>query len=142
MIVVDAPLVAFLFIEGDLTPEARELFRRDQEWMTPPILNHEFLNILGAVGAEEDGTEAIEAIWREARAFLAPRQQVPDPLASLRLAMESGLSGYEAQYLTLARTLGLPLVSASPRLLAVGQQHGAGVFSPGDYLRVTEVSRL
>ena len=50
----------------------------------------------------------------------AARAGVPEA----RLAMESGLSGYEAQYLTLARTLGLPLVSASPRLLAVGQQHG------------------
>jgi predicted nucleic acid-binding protein len=116
VIVVDASVVAFLMVEGDLTPLARELFRIDPDWITPPIVNHELLNILAALGSTESDSGPVESVWREARALLGPRQKVPDPSRSLQLAVELGVTGNEAQYLTLAESLKLPLITEEERL--------------------------
>lgn len=131
MIVVDASVVAFLMIEGELTDAVRELHRIDPEWVTPPILNHEMLNILAAVGAVEKDSAAVEVIWRDIRALLGARQQVPDPVRSLRLGVELGISGNEAQYLCLASVLGLPLITQEERLLRAAPERAIGVL---DYL--------
>ena len=131
MIVVDAPIVAFLLIEGELTATARRLYKADPEWVTPPIINHELLNILGGLGHREGDATPMEVLWKEVRGLLAPRQQVPDPVRALRLSVEWGLSGYEAQYLALAETLALPLITEEERLLAV---RGGRCVTPEEYL--------
>jgi predicted nucleic acid-binding protein len=131
MIVVDASVVAFLFIDGEESGTIRKLYQWDPEWVTPPILNHEMLTILAAVGSAEGDSSAVEGIWREVRGVLGSRQQIPDPVRSLRLAVELGLSGYDAQYLALAAQLHLPLVSCERRLL---EALPGRVVSPERYL--------
>jgi len=131
MIVVDASVVAFLLIDGELTDAVRELHRIDPDWVTPPILNHEMLNILAAVGSAEGSSEAMEPIWRHVRALVASRQQVPDPVRSLRLGVELGISGNEAQYLCLAESLGLPLITQEKSLLQAAPKRAVSVH---DYL--------
>jgi hypothetical protein len=117
MIVVDSTVVTFLFLEGELTEAVKELHRIDPDWVTPPILNHEMLNILAVVGTADKTVAPMEEIWRGIRALIGPRQQVPDPLRSLRLAIELHVSGYEAQYFALAEQLNIPLVTEEKRLL-------------------------
>jgi predicted nucleic acid-binding protein len=117
MIVVDSSVISFLFLEGELTESVKELHRIDSEWITPPILNHEMLNILAVVGTADQAVAPMEEIWRDIRALLGSRQQVPDPLRSLHLAIELKISGYEAQYVALAQQLNMPLVTEEQRLL-------------------------
>ncbi|KAB2639892.1 MAG: type II toxin-antitoxin system VapC family toxin [Verrucomicrobia bacterium] len=117
MIVVDSSVISFLFLEGELTESVKELHRIDSEWITPPILNHEMLNILAVVGTADQAVAPMEEIWRDLRALLGSRQQVPDPLRSLHLAIELKISGYEAQYVALAQQLNMPLVTEEQRLL-------------------------
>jgi predicted nucleic acid-binding protein len=131
MIIVDASVVAFLLIDGELTDAVRELHRIDPDWVTPPILNHEMLNILAAVGSAEGNSAAMEGVWRDVRALVASRQQVPDPVRSLRLGVELGISGNEAQYLCLADSLGLPLITQEKNLLQAAPQRAVSVL---DYL--------
>jgi len=131
MIVVDASVVAFLLIDGELTDAVRKLHRIDPDWVTPPILNHEMLNILAAVGSAEGNSAAMEGVWRDVRALVASRQQVPDPVRSLRLGVELGISGNEAQYLCLADSLGLPLITQEKNLLQAAPQRAVSVL---DYL--------
>jgi len=139
VIVVDASVVAYLLIEGELTDVVRELYRVDSDWVTPPILNHEILSILAAVGTEEQSSHSVEVIWRDVRALLGSRQQVPDPVNSLRLAVELGISGFDAQYLSLAQQLHLPLITGDARLIDATRRRAgspiAPVLSPSDYLR-------
>ena len=130
MIVVDATVVPFLFLEGELTEVVRELHALDSGWVTPPILNHEILHLLARLGVTE-GNEPMERLWREIRGVLSANQQVPDPVRSLRLGIEYGLSGYEAQYLCLAESLDLPLISEDPVLR--GRFRGR-VFGVEEYL--------
>jgi predicted nucleic acid-binding protein len=117
MIVVDASIVSFLLIEGELTEEARALYRIDSEWITPPILNHEMLAILTEVGSLEGDAAAMIELWRQVRLLVGSRQQIPDPVRSLRRGVESGISGYDAQYLALAEQLSLPLITEEEALL-------------------------
>ena len=117
MIIADASLVSFPFLEGDMSGTVRELYRRDPDWVTPPILNHEMLNILAAVGRTDDAAQAMEELWKEIRMRLGTRQQVPDPLRALRMAIDFGISGSEAQYLALSLQLSAPMVTCDLHLL-------------------------
>jgi predicted nucleic acid-binding protein len=113
MIVIDATVVPYLFVEGELTASVRELHRIDPGWVTPPILNHEMLHVLARLGVTE-GEEVVGRLWKEIRAVLGANQQVPDPSRSLRLGVRHGIGGNEAQYLCLAESLDLPLISEDP----------------------------
>ena len=132
MIVVDATVVPFLFLEGELTAAVRDLHALDPGWVTPPILNHEILHLLVRLGVRE-GIESMEGLWREIRSVIGPNQQVPDPVRSLRFGIEHGLSGYEAQYLCLAESLNLPLISEDQRLQGLFPKRAFGVL---DFLRL------
>jgi predicted nucleic acid-binding protein len=131
MIIVDATVVPFLFLEGELTEEVRDLYALDSGWVTPPILNHEILHLLARLGVSE-GNEPMELLWREIRGVLSIGQQVPDPVRSLRLGIEYRLSGYEAQYLCLAESLNLLLITEELRLRELFPKRACGVV---DYLR-------
>lgn len=130
MIVIDATVVPFLFVEGELTGAVRELYRIDPGWVTPPILNHEMLHVLAHLGLTE-GEEFSGRLWRELRAVLGGNQQVPDPARSLRLGIRHHIGGNEAQYLCLAESLDLPLISED--LMLRGRFRGR-VFSVEEYL--------
>ena len=71
-------------------------------------------------------------IWREVRSAMSARQQVPDPMRSLRLAIELGISGYEAQYLSLAEQLEIPLVTEEGRLIELSSGRALSI---GDALQ-------
>jgi predicted nucleic acid-binding protein len=132
MIVVDASVVAFLLLEGELTEASRQLYRIDPEWITPPILNHELLNIISAVGTAGGDPDALEAVWRDFRSLIGVRQQVPDPVRAFRLAIKLGLSTYETQYLALSEQLNLPLVTEEEGLLMAAPERAVSV---EDFLR-------
>jgi predicted nucleic acid-binding protein len=132
MIVVDATVVPFLFLEGEMTQAVRDLHALDPGWVTPPILNHEILHLLSKLGVAE-GHEPMERLWREIRSILSASQQVPDPVRSLRLGIDHGLSGYEAQYLCLAESLNIPLITEETRLQELSPKRAFGVM---DYLRL------
>ena len=130
MIVVDITVVPYLFLEGELTGATRELHSVDPGWVTPPILNHEMLHLLARLGVDE-GMEPMERLWREIRSVLGANQQVPDPVRSLRLAVEHGLGGHEAQYACLAKAMNLPLITEDRRLQEIFPRRALGVV---DYL--------
>lgn len=69
MIVADASVVTFLFLEGELTGVVREIYLLDPDWITPPILNHELLNIFAALGATEGDVQGMEELWHRPRLF-------------------------------------------------------------------------
>jgi predicted nucleic acid-binding protein len=138
MIVADASLVTFLFLEGELSGVVREIYLLDHDWITPPILNHELLNIFAALGASEGDVQGMEELWREARGLLGSRQQIPDPLRSLRLGIELGVSGYQAQYLALADQLRVPLLTVDQRILELLPKKTC---TPQEYLEVHRSNR-
>lgn len=118
MIVVDVNVVAYFFIQGDRTDDARTLFSHDPDWRLPTLWRHEFLNVL-ATYARQGGASIsdVQALWRRSMEWFAPAEQPADMEAALALAGENRVSAYDAQYVVLAHQLQTVCVTADKRLL-------------------------
>ena len=118
MIVVDVNVVAYCFIAGERTAQAREVLRRDPDWRLPALWRHEYLNVL-ATFVRQGGATIDEArvVWRRTVELVGAREHGVDMEAALALASEHRLSAYDAQYLVLARQLQTICVTEDKRLL-------------------------
>ena len=119
MIVVDTNVVAYFFIEGEKTPQAREVRRRDPHWCAPALWRHEYLNVL-ATFVREGGAALDDAhmLWRQSLDLLGPTEQNVDMEAALSLTTQHRISAYDAQYIALARQLQIMCVTEDRRLLS------------------------
>lgn len=119
MIVVDTNVITYLLIEGEQTVAAQELWSLDSDWRVPPLWRHELLNVLATLG-KAGGLDLHEAqeIWRTALDLFASSEEDVAPSAALRLAVQAGISAYDAQFVILARRLEVPLVTEDRRLRA------------------------
>jgi predicted nucleic acid-binding protein len=117
VIVVDTNVVAYLFIEGEKTAQARALWQRDREWCAPSLWRHEFLNVLATL-VKVEGLPRAQAgtIWANAVELLAGGERALEMLEALRLAKSQGISAYDAQFVALAQKLGVFLVTEDRRL--------------------------
>ncbi len=112
MIVVDVNVVAYLLIAGDKTALAQQAWAKDAHWRVPTLWRHELLNVL-ATYVRTGGATAGDAvaIWRQAIALLGGEEEQPSMEQALLLAAEHQISAYDAQYVALALTHKLPLIS-------------------------------
>lgn len=112
LIVVDANVLAYSIIEGTLTPLALEVRQRDPHWRLPGIWRHEILNIFttyvrqGGL-SKEKAVKALEDVY----AHLIPHEVELGPIETLEMALHHKISAYDAQYVLLARKLGVPCVT-------------------------------
>ncbi len=118
MIVVDTNIITYLILTGDKTSLARQVYEADPQWVVPQLWKHEFLNVLVTHVRHDlltvDG--ALQA-WRVSQDILYRREQpVSMPLA-LQLSITHELSAYDAQFATLARSLGCWLVTEDQKLI-------------------------
>jgi len=118
VIVVDTNVVAYALIEGTHTEFARRVRELDPEWRLPELWQHEYLNIL-ATYAKQGGlpVKTAQRLWREGVRLLAPAARPADMSLSLELAVEYGVSAYDAQFIALAVSLGVPCITEDRRLL-------------------------
>jgi predicted nucleic acid-binding protein len=112
MIVADTNLVSYLLIEGDRTEVARRVWARDPVWVLPTLWRSEFLNVLATM-VRVGRLEAKEArtAWRRARDVFRGSEAEPDGEGVLDAAIEYGISAYDAQFVVVAETLDVPLVT-------------------------------
>ena len=117
MIIVDVNVVAYLLIAGDKTELAQQAWAKDPQWRLPSHWRHELLNVLAAY-VHSGGTAADDAvaIWRRAIALLGSEEEQPPMEQALLLAAEQQISAYDAQYVALAHTHKLPLISENRAL--------------------------
>ena len=118
MIVVDASVLAHLVFEGEATGAARRLHERDPEWCAPLLCRSE-LRSVAAKQVRSGGVAAAAA--REAvrlgELVVAGREAMVDSDRVLELALSSGCSTYDCEYVALALDLGVPLVTLDRRVL-------------------------
>ena len=118
MIVVDSNTVAYYLIEGEHTALAREVRTRAPDWLVPPIWRHEMLNIL-AMYAQHGGLPVAECqeLWAKALRLLRGGESEVDMPRALVLAVDHGISAYDAQFVELAVGRGIRLVTQDKQLL-------------------------
>jgi len=117
LIVVDTNVIAYLLIEGDRTNRARSLWRDEPDWRVPPLWRHEFLNVL-ATFAKRGGADLADTtqLWTHAVDAIGSGEIEVDMSAALELAVTRQISAYDAQFITLARRLSVPLVTEDKKL--------------------------
>ena len=118
MIVVDTNVMVHLVAEGSEGPNATEIFEKDGEWAAPRILMSEFRNtVLGMVRRGSTTSDEAKVMSERAAEILGDRIMPVDSAQVLDVAMECGLTAYDAEFVALARSLGVPLVTLDGGIL-------------------------
>jgi len=104
VIVVDTNVLVYMFVQGPKTNLARRLLESDPQWMLPTLWRHEFHNVLVThVQTKRLSLEQAEGIWKKAVDLLVDSEREVDLALALRMAVEYGVTGYDAQFLALAQ---------------------------------------
>lgn len=118
MIVVDTNVIAYLYIEGDFTGQARTIYQRDSVWAAPYLWRSEFRNIL-TVYLRRKILTLIECQNHidSATKLLQNNEFELDSGDILKLADSCSLSAYDCEYIVLARQLSLKLVTNDQKMI-------------------------
>lgn len=118
MIVADANVILYALTPGEHTAAAREALERADGVAVPKLWRLEAANALTVIARRGLLTpeQATEVFARAARTF-GPREHQTPPDAALGIALTSGLSAYDAEYVALAREIGCTLVTNDARLI-------------------------
>lgn len=118
MIVVDSNIVAYLYLPGDYTEKAEVLLEHDSDWAAPLLWRSEFRNILAGYMRRKTLTfEAARDLQLEAESLLAGAEYEVDSRQVLELVRDSDCSAYDCEFVALAKTLGINLVTMDAKLL-------------------------
>ena len=118
MIVVDTNVIAYLFIRGDRTKQAKDALRQDPEWIAPLLWRSEFLNILAFyLRRGQMLLKHANQLMNEAeRLMKGGEYQVPSNEV-LALVKTSGCSAYDCEFVNLAIDLEVLLVTEDKKVL-------------------------
>jgi predicted nucleic acid-binding protein len=118
MIVVDSNVVAYLYLPSDYTEKAEALLEHDADWAAPLLWRSEFRNILAGYMRRKTLTfEAARDLQREAESLLAGAEHEVDSREVLELVRDSHCSAYDCEFVALAMTLDVKLVTMDAKLL-------------------------
>jgi predicted nucleic acid-binding protein len=117
MIVVDSNIIAYLYLPGEFTAKAERLLEKEPDWAAPLLWRSELRNILALYMRRKslDFSPAYR-IQREAEALMADHEYDVDSFEVLTLALESGCSAYDCEFVALAKQLGVRLVTEDAKL--------------------------
>jgi predicted nucleic acid-binding protein len=118
VIVVDANVLVHLHLRGTGRAAAEALLEDDPDWVAPVLWRSEFRNAL-ATHLRPGGLTLDQAlrVQGEAEDLMSGGEYDVDSDAVLRLAEGSGCSAYDCEYVTLAKKLGIRLVTRDTQVL-------------------------
>lgn len=118
VIVVDTNVLGYFLLPTIHTSVAETLWNKDSAWVSPMLIHSEFRNVvLGAVRRQDIQQEDALAMLDQALEAVDVPVDVVDGQGVLRLALDSGCSAYDCEFVWLARVLGVPLVTADRQVL-------------------------
>jgi predicted nucleic acid-binding protein len=118
VIVVDTNLIVHLLVNGEQTAGAEKVLLKDEQWISPHLWRSEFRNTLvKCVRSGIIGLDAAFLVMSEAESRMAGNEYAVVSGDVLGLAASSRCSAYDAEFVVLARELGVPLVTTDRRLL-------------------------
>jgi predicted nucleic acid-binding protein len=117
VIVVDANVIAYLWIECEHTRLAEKVLSRDPDWVAPLLWRSELRSALsGQLRAGNLSLDHCFAVLDQASEQMSGREYLPSSQEVMRLVQGSRASAYDCEYVALARDLGVPLVTNDARL--------------------------
>ena len=117
-VVVDTNVLAYYWLPGLQTTAALALRRATDDWYAPTLWRSEFRNILA--GYLRRGTLSLaqaQATMQAAEAELKDFEGQVDSTQILHLVDQSNCSAHDCEFVALAMTKNLPLVTEDKRIL-------------------------
>jgi predicted nucleic acid-binding protein len=116
--VVDTNVVAALMLRTAVNPVVADCFVRDPDWRLPCLWRSEFRHVLlKHVRSNLLSPPQAFALWMRALERLASKEHMVDGHRVLDLAIQSGCSSYDAEFVVLAQELQCPLLTFDRKLL-------------------------
>lgn len=117
MIVADCTLIAQLFLTAPDTELARQVALRDADWLVPPLWRSELRSVLRKYLLRGNITidECLD-VMSAAEAMIGNGETEVSSADVLSIVASSGCSAYDAEYISIARLGGIPLVTSDRAL--------------------------
>ena len=117
-VVVDTNIVAYYWLPGAHTERAVALRQGCDEWFVPKLWRSEFCSVVGQyLRAGAVGLEQAKALIRSAEAELVDSERESDSAIVMDLVAASSCSAYDCEFVALAMSLGIPLVTEDARVV-------------------------
>jgi predicted nucleic acid-binding protein len=118
MIVVDTNVLAYFLVPGPHSQAAQAVFAADSLWAAPLLWRSEFRNII-VLQMRHRGLSHVDAegLMHNAMEIIADREFDIDSSKLFAVAAQFALSAYDAEYVSLADALRLPLVTTDEQIL-------------------------
>jgi predicted nucleic acid-binding protein len=118
MIVADANLIVYLVLPGERTAQAEAVFGNDPVWVVPHLWASEMRSVLTHyVRLGKLSIAQASAAMDRALALIDDREGPVVSREVLSLAHKSGCSSYDCEYVALAMSLGVTLVTSDKAVL-------------------------
>lgn len=119
VIVTDTDLIVYLLIASPHSAQAEKVYRRDPHWVAPSLWRSEFRNVLAFyVRRNRVALEEAVARMKAAESLMESQEFGVTSARVLELSAASGCSAYDCEFVALAQSLGVPLVSSDRQVLA------------------------
>jgi predicted nucleic acid-binding protein len=117
LIVVDTNIVIYFLTESEFTDTTVDVRRRDQDWVAPYLWRSEIRNVLMGYlrRGSLDLSKAVELLELAERKV---ESRHVDGAHVIELALASGCTAYDCEFVSLAMGLQVPLVTSDKKLLA------------------------
>jgi predicted nucleic acid-binding protein len=119
VIVVDTNILAYRWLPQGPVGSVEGLMRHDLEWAAPVLWRSELRNVLaGYLRRGNLEVSTAENVMRHAAASLLGGEHFVSDEAVLHLVARSKCSAYDCEFVALAQSLNVPLVTEDRQLLA------------------------
>lgn len=132
MIVVDANVLVYSLVEGAHTLHANQLREKDSDWRIPSLWKYEVGNALTQLARQKlIDPETAHRLMDQAEEIFSPGEMRMESKQVLANALKKHITFYDAQYLTLAQMLDVPLITEDK---ALRKASGKSALSIHDFL--------
>lgn len=119
MIAVDTNIIAYLYLEGQHTAQAEALLAKDLHWQAPLLWRSEFRNVLSLYIRQSliSFEDALDILHGAEKQMHGGEHDVSSTQV-LTLAAQSKCSAYDCEFVAVAQSLNIPLVTMDSRLIS------------------------
>ena len=118
MIICDTNVLAYLFLKGTYSKQAKALLQTDPAWLAPPLWRSEFRNILATYMRQGHLTsQDALLIMHEAESFMEGNEIPVNSEEVIALTSSSKCSAYDCEFVALAKRYDLKLFTSDKQIL-------------------------
>lgn len=135
MIVADTNTIAYLYLPTDHTDSVVSLLHKDPHWIAPLLWRGEFRNVLMLyVRKGIIDLDTALAMQTQAERQLGDNEYTASSMDVSTLAARSGCSAHDCEFVSLAKSLNINLITGDQKLV---QTFPEWAMTVEDYLRLT-----